>query len=181
MVRQLQPQEGLVSRHVTDRDCGLESEQRQSMGGASGRGRGTHRAPRTSAGQHHSSALWQRRLSCWRFSLGHATADSIPVPEEPEIIESFVSEEKDLVMKARFALHTSARYACFVALVIALLYVCVASARYPIVDAIADRVALRTQQAGGLPLWQQKNLHNPPTQQAQEANLAQKVQAQEVS
>jgi hypothetical protein len=58
-------------------------------------------------------------------------------------------------------------YLC--ALVIALLYVSVANAQYPILDAIANRVAQKYQQSSCEQLWQQKAKKKPPTQQEQEA------------
>ena len=55
------------------------------------------------------------------------------------------------------------------ALVIALLYVGIADAQYPILDAIANKVAQKYQQSSCEQLWQQKAQKKPPTQQEQEA------------
>jgi hypothetical protein len=58
---------------------------------------------------------------------------------------------------------------CWFVLAIALLYVCVANAQYPILDAIANRVAQKYQTSSCEQLWQQKSQREPPTQQEQEA------------
>ena len=55
------------------------------------------------------------------------------------------------------------------ALVIALLYVGIANAQHPILDAIANRVAQKYQTSSCEQLWQQKAQKKPPTQQEKEA------------
>jgi hypothetical protein len=56
------------------------------------------------------------------------------------------------------------------ALVIGLLYVGVASAgQYPVLDAIANKVAQKYQTASCEELWQTKAQKKPPSQQEQEA------------
>ncbi len=55
------------------------------------------------------------------------------------------------------------------ALVLGLLYVSVANAQYPILDAIANKVAQKYQQSSCEQLWQQKAQKKPQTQQEQEA------------
>ena len=57
----------------------------------------------------------------------------------------------------------------FYALVLGLLYVSVANAQYPVVDAIANKVAQKYQQSSCEQLWQQRSQRKPPTQQEQEA------------
>ena len=56
---------------------------------------------------------------------------------------------------------------CTVAL--ALLYVCVAQAQYPVLDAIANKVAQKYQSSTCEQLWQQKAEHKAPSQQEKEA------------
>jgi hypothetical protein len=55
------------------------------------------------------------------------------------------------------------------AMAIALLYVTVANAQYPVVDAIANKVAQKYQTSSCEQLWQQRSQKKPPTQQEQEA------------
>ena len=55
------------------------------------------------------------------------------------------------------------------ALVIALLYVGIANAQHPILDAIANRVVQKYQASSCEQLWQQKAQKKPPTQQEKEA------------
>ncbi len=55
------------------------------------------------------------------------------------------------------------------ALVLGLLYVSLANAQYPILDAIANKVAQKYQQSSCEQLWQQKAQKKPQTQQEQEA------------
>jgi len=55
------------------------------------------------------------------------------------------------------------------ALVIALLYVGIANAQHPILDAIANRVVQKYQTSSCEQLWQQKAQKKPPTQQEKEA------------
>ncbi len=55
------------------------------------------------------------------------------------------------------------------ALVLGLLYVSVANAQYPILDAIANKVAQKYQQSSCEQLWQQKAQKKPQTPQEQEA------------
>jgi hypothetical protein len=55
------------------------------------------------------------------------------------------------------------------ALVIALLYVSVANAQYPVADAIANKVAQKYQTSSCEQLWVTKSQKKPPTQQEQEA------------
>jgi hypothetical protein len=57
----------------------------------------------------------------------------------------------------------------FYGLVIGVLYVTVANAQYPVVDAIANKVAQKYQQSSCEQLWQQRSQKKPPTQQEQEA------------
>jgi hypothetical protein len=57
----------------------------------------------------------------------------------------------------------------FCALGIGLLYVTVANAQYPVVDAIANKVAQKYQQSSCEQLWQQRSQKKPPAQQEQEA------------
>jgi hypothetical protein len=64
---------------------------------------------------------------------------------------------------------TMIRRSYFYALVIGLLYVSVANAQYPVVDAIANKVAQKYQQSSCEQLWQQRSQRKPPTQQEQEA------------
>jgi len=54
-------------------------------------------------------------------------------------------------------------------LVIGLLYVSVANAQYPVLDAIANKVAQKYQTSTCEQLWQQKAQKKPPTPQEQEA------------
>jgi len=54
-------------------------------------------------------------------------------------------------------------------LVIALLYVSIANAQYPVVDAIANKVAQKYQSSSCEQLWVQKSQKKPPSQQEQEA------------
>jgi len=54
-------------------------------------------------------------------------------------------------------------------LLIALLYVSVANAQYPVADAIANKVAQKYQTSSCDQLWQTKAQKKPPTQQEQEA------------
>jgi len=54
-------------------------------------------------------------------------------------------------------------------LALAMLYVGLAGAQYPVADAIANKVAQRYQTSSCEQLWQQKALKKPPTQQEQEA------------
>jgi hypothetical protein len=55
------------------------------------------------------------------------------------------------------------------ALLIALLYVSVANAQYPVVDAIATKVAQKYTSSSCEQLWQTKSQKKPPSQQEQEA------------
>jgi hypothetical protein len=55
------------------------------------------------------------------------------------------------------------------ALLIALLYVSVANAQYPVVDAIANKVTQKYQTSSCEQLWVQKSQKKPPSQQEQEA------------
>jgi hypothetical protein len=54
-------------------------------------------------------------------------------------------------------------------LLIALLYVGVASGQYPVVDAIANKVAQKYTQSSCEQLWQQKAQKKPPSQQEEQA------------
>jgi hypothetical protein len=58
-------------------------------------------------------------------------------------------------------------YLCTMA--IGLLYVCVAQAQYPVLDAIANKVAQKYQTSSCEQLWQQKAQKKAPSQQEQEA------------
>jgi hypothetical protein len=55
------------------------------------------------------------------------------------------------------------------ALVIGLLYVSVANAQYPILDAIANKVAQKYTTSSCEQLWVTKSQKKPPSQQEQEA------------
>ncbi len=55
------------------------------------------------------------------------------------------------------------------ALVVALLYITVANAQYPVMDAVANKVIAKYQQSTCEQLWQQKTKKAPPTQQEQNA------------
>ena len=86
VVRQLQPEEGLVRRHVADRHSRLGSERRQSMGGSARWWSRTHHALRTPAGQHNRTVVRQCGASGRSFALGPADANSILVPEEGKMM-----------------------------------------------------------------------------------------------
>jgi hypothetical protein len=55
------------------------------------------------------------------------------------------------------------------ALVVALLYITVANAQYPVMDAVANKVIAKYQQSTCEQLWQQRAKKAPPTQQEQNA------------
>ena len=57
VVRQLQPEEGLVRRHVANPHSRLGSERRQSLGGSTGWWRRAHHALRPPAGQHNRTVV----------------------------------------------------------------------------------------------------------------------------
>ena len=54
-------------------------------------------------------------------------------------------------------------------LVLAIFYVSIAGAQYPVADAIANKVAQKYQTSSCEQLWQQKAQKKPPTQQEQNA------------
>jgi hypothetical protein len=55
------------------------------------------------------------------------------------------------------------------ALAVGLLCVNISGAQYPVVDAIAKKIAQKYEQSSCEQLWQQKAQKTPPTQQEQEA------------
>src|SRR5271165_1857534 len=81
MVRQLQHEERLVSRDLSNRHCRLARVQRQPMDGPDGWRCWAHHEAGIPAGQPLGSALRQYGASGWRFVLGNASANSIPVSQ----------------------------------------------------------------------------------------------------
>src|SRR5271167_483739 len=81
MVCQLQHEERLVSRDLADRHRRLARFERQPMDGPDGWRCWTHHEAGIPAGQPFGAALRQYGASGWRFVVGDAAANSIPVPQ----------------------------------------------------------------------------------------------------
>src|SRR5271167_3728470 len=92
-----------------------------------------------------------------------------PTPKIPSIYFGYVNMGTRCPCRTRDEEKTMIKRSYLCALVVALLYVSVANAQYPILDAIANRVAQKYQQSSCEQLWQQKAKKKPPTQQEQEA------------
>jgi hypothetical protein len=58
---------------------------------------------------------------------------------------------------------------CLFALTLTLLYVTVANAQYPIMDAVANKIIQKYQNSSCEQLWEKKAQKAPPTQQEQNA------------